>query len=554
MGIYKEKIFNTLLITAGTCLLILSLYYSGVGIDYRMFAVLFTFAIILDNLGIMYTDIKLSISPTIAIAAFLIFGINAAALLMIASTMFDTIVVRKKLKNGLINGAMFSITYITAGWLFEFVGGKIGVISLQQMIYILIYVSSSFLINNFILYYALKVQGKILFKEYWNESVALELLSYLVMLPLAIIFADLYLKYGFAMFLILLLPTILIAYIFKLMRNLIKVNKRLNAVYEMVKLINSKLDIDKTFDAIIDAVSQAVSISSGAIYLVDDNGIAVLTKAVLGKDADNVFKESYFKDEGIIGKSLSTAKTIVVKNLKKNKEFSNEIFSKTYCSAMVVPIKCSGAVIGCIAVFQIEAGVFDDDSLKIMETIADQASVAIANAKMYYEVSKKSITDPLTKTYNRRYFNDALNENILKSDENKSPVSLIMFDIDKFKLINDTYGHLIGDEVLKEIAARIKNTVRGDDIVSRFGGEEFTVILPRLTAEQAYMIAERIRNEVSSKPIKTSKGDLYITISGGVADYPEKAESAEKLVSHADRALYAGSKSKGRNRIAIYEV
>lgn len=554
MGKYKEKIFNISLMSIGAILFIFSLYYFGVVIDFRVFIILVVFAIILDNLGIMYTDIKLSLSPTIGITTFLIYGTVPAAMLMIISVMFDTIAIRKKLKNGLLNGAMFSITYIVAGWLFEFIGGKIGTISLSQIKYILVYVISSFLINNFILYYALKTQGKLLFKEYWNETVILELLLYLVMMPAAITLANLYFKYGFITFLILLLPLILVAYIFNLMRNLINANKRLNAVYEMVKVINSKLDMDKTFDAIIDAVSQAVSISAGAIYLIDENGIAVLAKAISGKDADNVFKQSYFKDEGIIGKSLSTAKTIAVKDLKKDKKFSNETFSKYYCSAMAVPIKCSSSVIGCIVIFHIEAGVFDEDAVKTIETIADQASIAITNAKMYYEVSKKSITDPLTKTYNRRYFNDVLNENILKSDENNVPVSLIMFDIDKFKLINDTYGHLVGDEVLKEIATRIKNTVRSDDVVSRFGGEEFAVILPRLTAEQAYMIAERIRSEVSSKPIKTSKGDLYITISGGVADYPEKAESAEKLISHADRALYAGCKSKGRNKIAIYEV
>lgn len=554
MGKYKEKIFNILLMSIGAGLFIFSFYYFGAVMDFRVFLILVVFSIILDNLGIMYTDIKLSLSPTIGITTFLIYGTVPAALLMIISAMFDTIIIRRKLKNGFLNGAMFSITYLLAGWLFEIVGGKRGVISLSQIEYIFVYVISSFLINNFILYYILKTQGKLLFKEYWNETVLLELLLYLIMMPAAITLANLYFKYGFIIFLILLLPLILVAYIIKLMKNLINANKRLNAVYEMVKVINSKLDMDKTFEAIIDAISRAVAISAGAIYLVDENGIAVLARAISGKDAGFVFKENYFKDEGLIGKSLSTAKTIVVKNLKKDKNFSNETFSNNYCSAMVVPIKSSDSVIGCIAIFHIEAGVFVEDAVKTIETIADQASIAITNAKRYYEVSKKSITDPLTKTYNRRYFNDKLKENILNSNENNVPVSLIMFDVDKFKQINDTYGHLVGDEVLKEIAVRIKNTVRTDDVVSRFGGEEFAVILPRLTAEQAYMIAERIRNEVSSKPIKTSKGDLYITISGGVADYPEKAESAEKLISHADRALYAGCKSKGRNRIAIYEV
>ncbi|HCD09047.1 MAG TPA: GGDEF domain-containing protein, partial [Thermoanaerobacter sp.] len=251
---------------------------------------------------------------------------------------------------------------------------------------------------------------------------------------------------------------------------------------------------------------------------------------------------------------ISSNKTIAIKDLKQDKRFLKEQFLNNYGSVVVAPLRFSGSVIGCLMVLHVETNVFDEDSVKIIEIIVDQASVAITNAKRYYEVTKKSITDPLTKTYNRRYFNDALMENIMRADETSEPVSLIMFDLDNFKLINDTYGHLVGDEVLKEVAKRIKNNVRSDDIVARFGGEEFAVILPKLTAEQAYMIAERIRNEVLSRPIRTDKGDIYVTITGGVADYPEKADSAEKLISHADRALYAGGKSKGRNKIAIYEV
>lgn len=502
----------------------------------------------------MYTDIKLSLSPTIGMATFLIFGTVAAAMLMVSSVMFDTIVIRKKIKNGLLNGAMFSIAYLIPGWFYEFIGGKTGVISFSQVKYILSYVIMSFLLNNFILYYALKAQGKILFKEYWNESVLLELGTYIVMFPAAILLAYIYFKHSLIFFVLSLTPLIFIAYVFRMVRDLIKANKRLNAIYEMVKVINSKLELNQILDAIIEVISQVVSISAAAIYLVDSNGIAILAKSVSSKESKEVFKENYFKDEGIVGKCISLNKTIAIRDLKQDKRFSSEKFLNDYGSVMVAPLRFSGSVIGCLMILHVETNVFDDDSVKIVETIVDQASVAITNAKRYYEVSKKSITDPLTKTYNRRYFNDALTESIMRSDETSEPVSLIMFDLDNFKLINDTSGHLIGDEVLKEVALRIKNNVRSDDIVARFGGEEFAVILPKLTAEQAYMIAERIRNEVSSKPIKTSKGDIYVTISGGVADYPEKADSAEKLISHADRALYAGGKSKGRNRIAIYEV
>ncbi|MDP9750860.1 sensor domain-containing diguanylate cyclase [Thermoanaerobacter pentosaceus] len=554
MGKYKELIFNITLITVGSILFVWALYYCESGIDWRVFLILLVFAIILDNLGILYTDIKLSLSPTIGMITFLIFGTVGAAALMIASVMFDTIVIRKKVKNGFLNGGMLSITYLLAGWFYEFIGGKIGIISLSQVKYILSYVIVSFLLNNFILYYALKVQGKILFKEYWNESVLLELGTYIVMIPVSLVLAYIYFKYELLLFVLSLTPLIFIAYAFRMIRDLIKANKRLNAIYEMVKMINSKLELEKILDTIMEVISQVVSISAAAIYLTDSNGVAALVKSIGNREGEGGFKKNYFKDEGIIGKCISSNKTIAIKDLKQDKRFLKEQFLHNYGSVVVSPLRSSGSAIGCLAVLHVDTNVFDEDSVRIIEIIVDQASVAIINAKRYYEVTKKSITDPLTKTYNRRYFNDALMENIMRADENSEPVSLIMFDLDNFKLINDTYGHLIGDEVLKEVAKRIKNNVRSDDIVARFGGEEFAVILPKLTAEQAYTIAERIRSEVSSKPVKTEKGDIHITITGGVADYPRKADSAEKLISHADRALYAGGKSKGRNKIAIYEV
>lgn len=554
MGKYKEQIFNSVLLIIGLVLFILSLYHFSVRISLIDFIILLIFAIILDNLGIIYTDIKLSLSPAVGMAVFIIYGFLPAAMLMIASTMFDTMVMRKKIKNGFLNGAMFSTTYIIAGWVFLFIGGKTGIVELYQINYILVYVIVSFLVNNFILYYALKVQGKILFKEYWNESVILELLTYIIMLPISLLVSYIYFKYNFNMFVLSLTPLIFIAYVFRMVRDLIKANKRLNAVYDMVKIINSKLELDKVFDAIIDVISRVVSISGAAVYIVDGNGISVLGKAVANKNIQEVFKQNYFKDEGIIGKCINTNKTILCRNIKEDDIFNKEYFSEYFNSGIVVPMRFSGNIIGCLLILQVEVGAFDEDASKIVEIIADQSSIAIINAKKYYEVSKSSITDPLTKTYNRRYFNDALLKNILKSNEDNVPVSLIMFDLDNFKHINDTYGHLVGDEVLREVAKRIKNNVRDNDIVSRFGGEEFTVILPKLVAEQAYMIAERIRNEISLSPISTSKGDIYITITGGVADYPKKADSAEKLISHADRALYAGGKSKGRNKIAIYEV
>ena len=550
----RETLFDFALIAVGFSLLIYTCFKYGIKIDMKLFAILLIAMVTLDNLGIKYTDIKLSISPVITIASFLIYGAESSALLATASTMIETIFFRKKVKNGFLNGAMFSITYIVAGHLYEILGGKIGQFSVGQLIYVVIYVLTSFVINYFILYYALKAQGKILFKKYWTESSVLELVSYFVMVPVGIFLANMYMKFGTVIFIYHVIPLILLSFFIKAFRDLYKANQRLNALYEMVKIINSKLDLDKTLEAILYETEKVVTVSGIAIYLKDDNGFLINEKTKCREESIGAFKDVYMNNEGLIGKVAGEGKSVMIGNLKADKRYSDKNISKYYDSAIVVPIKGAEGVIGCISAFQNEINAFDEDSLKIMEALSEQSSIAIMNAKRYFEISKRSITDPLTKTYNRRFFDQILHDSIAKSSIEKTPVSLIMLDVDRFKQINDTYGHMVGDAVLREIASRIKSCVRNNDIVARYGGEEFSVILPNLTAEQACVIAERIRYEVSSKPIKTDAGDINITVSAGVADFPNKAESAEKLISHADRALYAGCKTIGRDRVAVYEI
>lgn len=550
----RETLFDFVLIAVGFSLLIYTCFKYGIKIDMKLFVILLIAMVTLDNLGIKYTDIKLSISPVITIASFLIYGAESSALLATSSTMIETIFFRKKVKNGFLNGAMFSITYIVAGHLYEILGGKIGRFSVGQLIYVVIYVLTSFAINYFILYYALKAQGKILFKKYWTESSVLELVSYFVMVPVGIFLANMYMKFGTVIFIYHVIPLILLSFFIKAFRDLYKANQRLNALYEMVKIINSKLDLDKTLEAILYETEKVVTVSGIAIYLKDDNGFLINEKTKCREESLEAFKDVYMNNEGLIGKVVNEGKSVIIGNLKADKGHFDKNISKYYDSAIVVPIKGAEGVMGCISAFQNEINAFDEDSLKIMEALSEQSSIAIMNAKRYFEISKKSITDPLTKTYNRRFFDQILHDSIAKSSIEKTPVSLIMLDVDRFKQINDTYGHMVGDTVLREIASRIKSCVRNNDIVARYGGDEFSVILPNLTAEQACVIAERIRYEVSSKPIKTDAGDINITVSAGVADFPNKAESAEKLISHADRALYAGCKTKGRDRVAVYEI
>ncbi|MCG8357800.1 MAG: diguanylate cyclase, partial [Kiloniellales bacterium] len=157
-------------------------------------------------------------------------------------------------------------------------------------------------------------------------------------------------------------------------------------------------------------------------------------------------------------------------------------------------------------------------------------------------------TDALTGLYNRRYMNANLDRKIMEISDTAKPVSLVLFDIDHFKQINDLHGHAAGDEVLKAIASRITISVRDIDLVARYGGEEFVVIMPDTPAKIALRVAERLRQQVDNEPFPVSGVDkpLSVTISLGVATTFDPMEEADSLLKRADEALYK-AKNKGRN-------
>lgn len=166
-------------------------------------------------------------------------------------------------------------------------------------------------------------------------------------------------------------------------------------------------------------------------------------------------------------------------------------------------------------------------------------------------VSMESERDPLTNLYNRQAFDRRMAERIAEAVEEDTELALLMIDVDHFKTFNDTFGHLIGDEVLKIVSRALTDTVKGMDTVVRFGGEEFAIILPRTPLGGAMIVAEAIRKAIANKELKhRDTGDSYgvITVSIGVAGFRHKTDTAERLISRADEALYR-SKKGGRNRV-----
>lgn len=219
-------------------------------------------------------------------------------------------------------------------------------------------------------------------------------------------------------------------------------------------------------------------------------------------------------------------------------------------AVMVAPVGFRGRIFGVItAVNRRDQPEFTNNDLTLLEAMANQAAMAVENARLFDEVQRLAVTDDLTGLNNRRGFFDLARREMERAERTHRPVTALMLDLDGFKRVNDTFGHAVGDEVLRHLADRCRRAVRDIDLVGRYGGEEFCILLPETDLKTAMDVAERIRASIADEPFDTAVGPLAIRISIGLALASEKGgETVETLLDRADTAMY-GVKQEGGNAV-----
>ncbi|MDD5613918.1 MAG: GGDEF domain-containing protein [Candidatus Omnitrophica bacterium] len=194
-----------------------------------------------------------------------------------------------------------------------------------------------------------------------------------------------------------------------------------------------------------------------------------------------------------------------------------------------------------------------EDKIDLAHTFAGFLSLTLRKLKLYGKVQELAITDELTQVFVRRHFQDVYAEELQRLKDKKSEACFLMLDLDKFKNCNDSFGHLVGDILLKETASIIQQNVREVDLVGRYGGEEFCIFLPETNLENGMLVAERIRKAVEKNNFRAYDEMLKITVSIGISCYPQDASESVDLIEKADLALYS-AKRKGRNRTIAYNA
>jgi diguanylate cyclase (GGDEF)-like protein len=217
--------------------------------------------------------------------------------------------------------------------------------------------------------------------------------------------------------------------------------------------------------------------------------------------------------------------------------------------AIGFPLIVAGAAMGVLGV-RPKSGFLEADRRRLIEAAASLLAVSVKNAQLFREVKDNSVKDPLTGCFTRTHAIDVIDAELRRARRSQTPVSLIMFDLDHFKDVNDRYGHLCGDAVLSAVGRRMKEVLRGSDLKCRYGGEEFLVLLPETPLHGARRVAETLRREIAERPVPWAGEGLTVTASFGLAQTIPGEVNVQAVIARADQALYR-AKDDGRNCVRI---
>ena len=315
--------------------------------------------------------------------------------------------------------------------------------------------------------------------------------------------------------------------------------------------VAATLHSDEAIDRILEQLSLVVPYDSASVQLLRKNELEIVggrgwedPKEILGLrfpvPADN--------PNTVV---LETGKPYILSDaLQAHSSFRKEGPHGHIRSWLGVPLNVRDEIIGLLAIDSTELNYFTQGHLEMITIFADQVAIALENARLFEEVQNLALTDALTGLYNRRGLFEIGHIEFSRICRLERPFSVIMIDIDHFKRVNDKYGHPVGDQMLIFLASELRSSIRGTDIVGRYGGEEFAIFLSGSDGKAAMELAQRLRATIEKTPFHVGEAEISITLSLGVAEYNENNPNLETMVARADQALYV-AKHKGRNQVVV---
>ncbi len=310
--------------------------------------------------------------------------------------------------------------------------------------------------------------------------------------------------------------------------------------------IAAELGLDSLVWMIAPRAIEMLNGAAMALYLHNSEKDILELAISLGENQPEL-EQTARRGEKLPGHVWETGKAILLGDYHTGR--TADLEKKFWGKVAGAPIIWGMDFLGVLFVFSDQA--FYETDLKILELFTAHAAAAIRNARLHQQLSQLAITDSLTGIFNRRHFFELAETEFQEALRYNRSFSVLMFDLDLFKQVNDTYGHSRGDDILRMVVQRCAATVRQTDILGRYGGEEFAVALPQTNSKKAWAMADRLRQVISATPIEMEKGSLTVTVSFGVSTLSTDAKDLMQLLNRADAALYQ-AKQSGRNRVCVW--
>ena len=326
----------------------------------------------------------------------------------------------------------------------------------------------------------------------------------------------------------------------------------LETCVEVGKLLTSTLNLQEILEMIMLKVSQLIRAQNWSLLLKDEESGKLTFEIVEGINKE-LFNGIHLRlDEGVASHVSETGRAVFIPNVDDSPLFNKNVdlhTGFTTKSIICLPLIIRGKCLGVIEIVNVkDMKVFESEDLPILTILADYAAIAIENSRYVDKIKKMSIMDEYTGLYNSRYLHQILDEFFSKTDQ-KTQLSVVFLDIDDFKSIVDKYGHLLGTRLLKEIGETILSNLSEQDILIKYGGDEYIILLPGRNKTQAVILSENILTTIRKSTYLTSETEpVRVTASIGIATYPEDAESKKELLILADNALFK-IKSSIKNRV-----
>ncbi|MHB8539684.1 MAG: sensor domain-containing diguanylate cyclase [Candidatus Acidiferrales bacterium] len=324
--------------------------------------------------------------------------------------------------------------------------------------------------------------------------------------------------------------------------------------HELGKALTSSLQLDQVLRTIMEKINEVLRPDTWSLLLMDTEKQELYFEIATGEGADALKDVRIKLGQGIAGWVAQTGEVVVVPDTRKDSRFFSQVDEKTKTqtqSIVAVPVRFRDQCLGVIELINCVGDTgFSARELALLEALADYAAIAIENARHVQRIHELTITDDCTTLYNARHLNFMLDTEIYRSHRYSYEFSLIFIDLDHFKAVNDTHGHLMGSKLLGEIGTMVKSNCRLIDFAFRYGGDEFVLLLPQTSKDNACRVARRLHRLIKETVwLKDAALNVRVTSSVGVASYPLDSSDKAGLLHLADEAMYL-VKNTTRDRVA----